>query len=664
MKAIDIHHEKKYNGLSSFQMEGNAVHILKSIGAFVLRHIEIPILSALLFIKIFWFAQEVGIHLLTEHRLLVNVGSVIVLFSFGLLFKRVNRLLYFFFVGLIGAFIVYADLVYFRYFGDLITTPVLSHSTQMGDISGSITELMAWADLKYFFDIIIVLVVFIILKIKKVKQYIMWKERLPLFVIAIIVGSLLVAVPIKSWIDANGKNLFINTWSNVSIYNVTGHLGFHVFETQKYINNNIINAPEITEEEKVEIKSYFEEKFATNTSKEEPFFGAGEGYNVMMIQLESFHNYLINSSINGKEITPHLNDLIGESFYFSNFYHQVAQGRTSDAELLTQTSLYPLPTGSVYVREPMNTFDALPGILKEKGYATSVYHAYEKTFWNRSTVYPNYGFERFVGKGDFGDYETAGPFKTVGDEGVFMQMTEENADDQPFYAFTVALTSHHPFYNIPSKYYELNTKPFDGTTFAHYLHATHYVDYAIGQLVEKMKAEGVWENTILMIYGDHDSGLEFTEKHAKALGLPGDPISILNRNDKVPMIIHVPGLEEKAKTFENSVGLSDVAPTLLHLLGNDSDYYHFGENMLNGEDQLVAFRYGSYKKGDIYYEASLDGSYENGTCYNVEKLEKLPVGQCLEDAQRTREILNMSDKIILHDLIAEWRKVPKNAQAD
>ncbi|GEL78651.1 LTA synthase family protein [Tenuibacillus multivorans] len=631
------------------------MNILKNIGFFVLRHIEIPILASLLFIKMVWFAQETGIYFMTTDRIMVNMGQVILLFSIGLLFTRVRRLLAFFLISLIGAFIVYADLVYFRYFGDFITTPVLAHSTQMGDISSSITELMNWSDLKYFFDVILVLAAYIFLKVKKVKQYIAWKERLALFMVGLIAGLYMTITPIQNYVDDYGTNLFKNTWSNVSVYNVTGHLGFHVFETQKYIDENIINSPELEPGEKDDILAWFDEHHQDLAEKTD-YFGTGEGYNVMMIQLESFQDYVVGNSINGKEITPNINDLLDDSYRFTNFYHQVGQGRTSDAEFLTQTSLYPLPTGSVYVRYPTNTFDSMPGYFKENGYSTSVYHSYDKSFWNRSTVYPNYGFDEFIGQGDFEPGETAGPFDSLGDEGVFLQMTEDNVDQQPFYSFVVALTSHHPYTHIPSKYYDLNTDPFGGTIFANYLHSTHYVDYAVGQLVEKMKAEGLWENTILVLYGDHDSGVEFTAEHAQALGLDDDPISLMNVKHKVPLIIRVPGMENQGQSFDHSVGMIDIAPTIMHLMGKEEPPVHFGNNVFDMEDHLVPFRYGSYKKGAIYYDASLDGKIENGTCYNVEEKQELPVEQCADDAQKVRELLQMSDNVIYHNLVNEIKE--------
>src|SRR5699024_7326460 len=79
-------------------------------------------------------------------------------------------------------------------------------------------------------------------------------------------------------------------------------------------------------------------------------FGAAENKNIIFISAESVQETVINRNVNGKEITPFLNDLIhdDDTFYFENFYHQTQQGKTSDSEFLLENSLYPLSRGAVF----------------------------------------------------------------------------------------------------------------------------------------------------------------------------------------------------------------------------------------------------------------------------------------------------------------------------
>src|SRR5699024_8757707 len=85
-------------------------------------------------------------------------------------------------------------------------------------------------------------------------------------------------------------------------------------------------------------------------------FGMAEKKNIILVSLESTQNFVIGRKVNGEEVTPFLNKLIKHSYYFDHFYHQTEQGKTSDAEFLIDNSLYPLPSGSVFVRYPENEY--------------------------------------------------------------------------------------------------------------------------------------------------------------------------------------------------------------------------------------------------------------------------------------------------------------------
>ena len=88
---------------------------------------------------------------------------------------------------------------------------------------------------------------------------------------------------------------------------------------------------------------------------------------------------------------------------------------------------------------------------------------------------------------------------------------------QPFYSFLITLTSHHPYY-VPKDARKLDTGEFEGTMFGDYLQSIHYVDEAFGQFAEQMKEQGLWDNTILLIYGDHDNSIKEISDYEKFLG--------------------------------------------------------------------------------------------------------------------------------------------------
>src|SRR5699024_40280 len=143
--------------------------------------------------------------------------------------------------------------------------------------------------------------------------------------------------------------------------------------------------------------------------------------------------------------------------------------------------------------------------------------------------------------------------------------------------FFVALTSHHP-YDIQGEFRELDVTGYEGL-FANYLHSVHYVDQAVGELIERLKAEGLWDESILMIYGDHDYGVDENEWMAQIAGVEPDPLTITQLYDQIPMITHLPN-DEAQSVYENSGGQIDIAPTVLHLLGIAPEpLYMMGENL-------------------------------------------------------------------------------------
>ena len=93
--------------------------------------------------------------------------------------------------------------------------------------------------------------------------------------------------------------------------------------------------------------------------------------------------------MNGQTITPFLNKLIksDDTLYFDNFYHQTGLGKTSDSEFVMENSLYGIGGGAVFFTNAGNSLNSMSEKLGDNGYATSVLHANNKSFWNRDLMY-------------------------------------------------------------------------------------------------------------------------------------------------------------------------------------------------------------------------------------------------------------------------------------
>src|SRR5690606_7235512 len=182
--------------------------------------------------------------------------------------------------------------------------------------------------------------------------------------------------------------------------------------------------------------------------EKDPTLGAYKGKNVLMVQVEALQDFMFNTSIGGKEITPNLNKLMKESAYYSNFYHQTSNGRTSDADFAANCSMQPIMNGSVFIQYSGHTFDCMPNILKDHNYSASVFHAYQGGFWNRNSMYKSMNYDMFYNLKHFVTDESVG--WAVGDKSFFRQSMDVLSDQKkPFYGFLITLTSHHP-YSMPA----------------------------------------------------------------------------------------------------------------------------------------------------------------------------------------------------------------------
>ncbi len=393
------------------------------------------------------------------------------------------------------------------------------------------------------------------------------------------------------------------------------------------------------------------------------YTGLGKGKNLIVIQVESLQNFVINHFHKGQEVTPNLNRLIKEkgSLYFNNYYQQLGRGNTSDAEFVSHNSLYPSMEEPTYVQYEQNTFYGLPWILRDNGYTAWALHGYEKDFWNRKRAYVNQGFQRFISQEDYELVETIGFGLTDGEffkQSMAYLKELDSIDENPFYAFMITLTSHNPF-EMPERHQYLNIRDeYKDTLLGNYLQSIHYTDKAIGQFIEDLKREGLYEESVLVIYGDHFAINSLNENDQKLmtqyLGYPYDLDEML----KVPLIIHIPGLEAN-ETITRVGSMLDFLPTILNIMGYENQKgIMFGVDLINyeGENFVAPQTYalkGSIITDEILLEMSRDGVFENSRVYNIKTRELLNPLDFIEEHQMVIEEINKSNYILKTDFFAQ-----------
>ncbi len=381
----------------------------------------------------------------------------------------------------------------------------------------------------------------------------------------------------------------------------------------------------------------------------EDYYGLAEGRNLIVIQVEALQNFVIGKSYEGQEITPNINKLIaGDGFYFDNYYYQIGGGNTSDAEFTVNNSLFAPDAEAAYVKYSDNDYYGLPYILKDNGFSGAhAYHNYNGAFWNREFAYPMQGFDSFT---SLEDMEETDMFSLgLSDSEMFRQTFPSLLEyEEPFYAFYITVSSHHP-YEIPEKDRSIVLSPEDeDTQFGYYLQAINYADRAIGEFIDMLKESGLYENSVIAIYGDHYALPNTSEEVNRQVSEFIDDDYTIFDVFNVPFIISIPG-SDVSETVHTAGGHIDVMPTLLYLYGITNDRaVMFGQNLIEVESGLVCEQahvaIGSFISDDVFFRKPYNNIKSNYDAYDKETMQKL-------DPELFDELSRMAEKRI-RDCIA------------
>jgi len=320
-------------------------------------------------------------------------------------------------------------------------------------------------------------------------------------------------------------------------------------------------------------------------------WGAAKGRSVIVLQLESFQAFAVGMKIGGQAVTPNLDALAGESLRFTRYFHQAAGGRTSDAQFVSTCSLYPARSGAAVFEYADDDLRCLPRVLADAGYATLALQTMGADYWNAAAIEPKLGFQRSLKDRDFVQDEVIG--YGLSDRSFFRQAVGIlAATPEPFYASLLGLTSHAP-YDWPNLPRDLDLGSLEKTYLGDYLHAVHYTDRAVGELVESLRERGILDRAILVIYGDHDGVTRRSAPQLSSLlGIPAEDELAWTRVERgIPLLIRLPGGEGAGERDAHG-GQIDLAPTLAGLLGVPRDGRVFlGRNLLGPAptSPIVAF---------------------------------------------------------------------------
>ncbi len=575
---------------------------------------------------------------LSFKAILADLVVVSAIGSLGYLFKPKNRFPYYMTMNIFLTAICMINSVYYTFYTSFASVSMLSLTQYIGDVGDAVVQnVLQIKDLIYIFSPITLIIVHLKLKKKNYyKRFELKSDRRKKTLKTLSFSGILLIIFLIS-LSPLDYSRFYKQWNKEYI---VMKFGIYIYQGEDLIVSlqPKINSMFGYNKAEKEFTDYFKDRNEyTGTNEYTNIF---EGKNVILIHGESMMRNAMDLSFNGIEVTPTLNRLAKQGMFFSNFYSQVSVGTSSDSELTYNTSLMPTKSGTAFVSYSDRTYISTPKLLKEKGYYTFSMHANNADFWNRRAMHKSLGYDRFYSKKDYKVTKDNTIGLGLSDKEFFKQSVAKikkiNEQHDKWYGLTIMLSNHTPFSDV-EKYgdYSVDIKetvtkedgtteevtyPYmEGTKLGNYFKSLHYADSALGEFIDELDAEGLLDNTIIVLYGDHDARLPRAD-YNKLYNYNMETHQFLSEDDpnykeydsfqyeigrRVPFIIWSKDMEGTKLNQEvtNVMGMYDVMPTLGNMLGFNNKYA-LGHDIFNIKDNnLVVFPNGNWVTNKMYYNS-------------------------------------------------------------
>ena len=622
------------------------------------------LLVVLLFcIKSYWAYQNefnLGVKGSMQHFLLAfnTIPGALAFLGIALYFR--GRLSYWLML-IINALLstwLFSNILYYREFSDFITFNVIKGSgAASNNLGKSLMGIIRPEDFLVYADVIILALVLLFHLIRVDMRR--FKIRYAMTVTAL--GFVLFGANL-GMAESDRSQLLTRTFDNNYIVKYLGLQAYTIYDGVKTTHNSVVKA-RADQDQLKPVLNFIHHNYAGPNVQYE---GVAKGKNIFVIHLESLQQFMIDYKQDGQEVMPNLNKLYhaSDTLAFDNFFHQVGQGKTADAEMMLENSLYGLPEGSAMVTDgTTNTFQSAPALLHQKlGYTTASFHGDVPSFWNRDNAYKSFGYQYFFSKEYYPktkDYDAGYGMK----DKIFMKESAHYIEQlpQPFYAKLITVTNHYP-YILDKQNKDIQPWNTGDDTVDPYVQTARYLDESLGEFLDYLDKSGLRQNSVLILYGDHYG---ISNNHQPAIAQILHKKKVTNYDlamfQKVPFMINMPGL--KGGIDHTYGGEIDVLPTIEDLLGISSkNYIQFGQDLLSPErNQIVPFRNGDwvtpkYTKynGDYYYTK------------NGKQITKATAKQKKEFSKIQKYVttdLGLSDRVVNGDLL-RFYKLPGFKKVD
>lgn len=548
--------------------------ILKKIQ--VNKLIFLIVVVIVLFIKSFLFTaiatsfqgQTISKVIIDMQLLPAYLSMIIIIVSPALFFKGRGQVIYLLVVDVIYTIIMVADLIIYRGTSCYIGLKNIFNPELFNPANNFIFK-YGVLDFIIALDVILLLIILLF----GCRVYGEFKRNSMFAMITIVICS-----GVVYQIEKN-TDFMQYQWVDYASMEKMFPLGYHYFEAKDTLTKKF---GKTNEEDYKRVDEWLE--WNNEDLQPNEYMGIFKDKNVIYIQAESLETFVIGQTVNGQEITPVLNNIVNGGLYFPNMYEQNSGGNSVDADLMVNASIFTLEDSIAFLSDPEPVYPSMPRILGNLGYTSNTLHVIKSAEYRWAENHKHsLGFENVWDIKDFDLTYKVGNFYS--DRELFEQQFDKVKDlDKPFFSMIPTTTSHGPFYMEPEFKYLNLTDEQNESRLGEYFQAMKYLDTQIGYYLSLLDREGILDNSVIAIFGDHGGVHKYYREMIEDAPFEGDWWK--EDNMTLPFLLYSPEVEPK--TIDTVGGLVDVMPTVLYTLGIEPDYL-MGRNLLNTERNATVY---------------------------------------------------------------------------
>lgn len=409
-----------------------------------------------------------------------------------------------------------------------------------------------------------------------------------------------------------------NIYNNFSDCNKSLKIsGLYEYSVRNFYFTFLKPEEEISDEDQKFLDSIYK---AEDTKEENAYTGKFKGKNLIFLQLEGMDTWMLT-----KKTTPNLYNLRKHSIDFSNHYSiYTGGGSTFNSEFAVNTGF---TTPISYIENvysfSKNTFPyTMARLFKEQNYSVNAFHMNKGEFYSRDINYKSWGYDNYYGLQDIQKYNDE---RYVLDRELILNKTFYNKifkQQGNFVNYIITYSPHTPFTTekevgkilAEEKYGKGNVPKLSEEDCAKM--AASETDNMVGLLIQALKDNGLYDNTVIVAYADH---YLYTLDDKSILDKYKETSN--NLINHTPFFIWSSDLGQLTSISKVNMQM-DILPTVLNLFGIDYNSNNYiGHDILSNDFKGYAFFSDySWYDGKVYVE---NQQITNGKKMSKDKLDTM-----------------------------------------